>query len=297
LGSQNPIVFQAATNRFFAVNAGDNSISMLALEPNGELTLLSNVDSGGIRPITIAAHGDLVYVANEGDRATIAANITGFRVVGPDLVPIAGSTQALSVTDARPGQIGFTPDGTRLIVTEKATHHITTFVVTAGVAGPAKVQSSSGMTPFAFTFSPEGFLVVAEVGAGGGPTSSVSSYGIAADGTLTPLTAALATNQTAACWIVEVGGFAYVANAASATITGVAVGLDGMLALRDASGVTATTGAVAIDMAATPDGGFLYSLSGNPRGIRIFELGADGSLTAKPTLSDVPPMAAGLVAR
>lgn len=298
LGSQGALVFQPSTGRFFAVNAGSNSISMLALQPDGSITRLATVASGGIRPISVTVYGSYVYVANEGDRASAAANITGFQVSGIDLTPIAGSTQALSVSDPRPGQVAFTRDGQILVVTEKATHKIATFVVTNGVAGGALFQNSAGMTPFAFDFSPEGVLVVAEVGSSGsGPNSSVSSYTIATDGMLTPVTSALATNQAAACWIATAGGAAYVANAASATITGVNVAIDGTLTLRDSSGVTANTGAGAIDLALSPDNGFLYSLAGGPDTISIFEVGAEASLAARPTLSSVPPTAAGLVAR
>lgn len=183
-------------------------------------------------------------------------------------------------------------------MTEKAAAKVDTFLVDAnGVAGSAKFQASNALTPFAITFGPLGHLIVAEVGAGGGPTSSVSSYAIAADGVLTPITAALATGQTAACWIVDNGSFAFVANAASATITGLSIGLNGALALRDPSGVTAATGAGAIDEAVTPDGGFLYSLANGPHAILIFEVASDGSLTPKPALSGLPVGAVGLVAR
>jgi hypothetical protein len=47
----------------------------------------------------------------------------------------------------------------------------------------------------------------------------------------------------------------------------------------------------------TPDRGFLYALSGNPRAINVFEVSSDGGLAARPTLSGVPTTAAGLVAR
>src|SRR5262245_4890171 len=47
LGSQGALVFDAAANRFFAVNAGDSSISMLALEPSGALAMRAHAPSGG----------------------------------------------------------------------------------------------------------------------------------------------------------------------------------------------------------------------------------------------------------
>lgn len=300
LGSQGALVYDAASGRFFAVNTGDNSISMLALDRTGALSELATVASGGTRPVSITARGNDVYVANQGDlmATPVNANITGFRVMGDDLVPITGSTRPLSgTTDVRPTNIAFTPDGRFLVVAERFAHRLSTFAVVDGVAQPGAFQTSSGMQPFAIDFSPEGHLVVAEVGAGAPNGSSVSSYAIGAGGALTPITSALATNQTAACWIAVAGGFAYVANAASATITGVAIAENGALTLRDASGVTAPTGAGAIDLAVTPDRGFLYSLAGNPRAVHVFEIGSDGGLTARPTLGGVSTTAAGLVAR
>lgn len=300
LGSQGALVFDARMQRFFAVNTGDDTISMLALDAAGHLTELDTMPSGGVRPVSITVHGDLVYVANQGELMGSPVNpgISGFRVVDDTLVPIEGSTRALSGSgDVRPTNIAFTPDGRYLVVAERFAHRLSTFAVVNGVAQAGSFQSSSGMQPFAIDFSPEGYLVVAEVGPGAPNGSSVSSYAIGAGGTLTPITSALATNQTAACWIAVAGGFAYIANAASATITGVAISETGQLTLRDASGVTAATGAGAIDLAVTPDRGYLYSLAGNPRAIHIFEIGADGSLTARPPLSGVSPTAAGLAAR
>jgi hypothetical protein len=72
---------------------------------------------------------------------------------------------------------------------------------------------------------------------------------------------------------------------------------NGTLSLRDASGVTASPGGGAIDLAVTPDRGFLYSLAGTPRALHIYEIGSDGGLTARAPLTDLPATAVGLVAR
>lgn len=300
LGSQGSLVFDAKSQRFFAVNAGDDSISMLALADDGDLVALSIVPSGGKRPVSITVHGDTVYVANQGDLVgtPVGANISGFHVGGDDLTPIAGSTRPLSAaTDVRPTDIAFTPDGNFLVVAERFAHKLDTFEVVAGVAQPGSFQASAGMQPFAFDVSPEGFLVVAEVGTGAAGGSSVSSYSLSDTGTLTPITSAMPTLQTAACWLVMAGGYAYIANAASANITGVIVSETGALTLHDASGITATTGAGAIDLAVAPDHGYLYSLANGSHTINTFAIGADGSLTALPALPGAPATAAGLVAR
>jgi DNA-binding beta-propeller fold protein YncE len=166
-----------------------------------------------------------------------------------------------------------------------------------GVAQAGNFQTSVGNQPFAFDFSPEGYLVVAEVGNGTATGSSASSYSISGTGTLTPITSALSTGQGAACWLVMAGGYAYIANAATANITGLVVSENGSLTLRDAGGVTATTGAGSIDLAVSPDRGYLYALVSSTHEVVIFDINADGSLVKRPSLTGLPTAAAGLAAR
>ncbi|HET7504690.1 MAG TPA: hypothetical protein VFK02_26895 [Kofleriaceae bacterium] len=300
LGSQGSIVFNAKLQRFFAVNAGDSTISMLALDSEGDLTAMSTVPSGGTRPVSITVHGDVVYVVNQGDLTgtPVGANISGFRVEGDQLVALAGSTRPLSATtDVHPTDIGFTRDGKFVVVAERFASKLDTFQIVDGVAQPGSFQDSAGMQPFAFDQSPEGFLIVAEVGTGAPGASSVSSYTISSTGALIPVTSALPTLQSAACWLVMAGGYAFIANAASANITGVVVSETGALTLHDADGVTATTGTGAIDLAVSPDRGFLYSLASGPHLINTFAIRADGSLAAMTGLPGAPATAGGLVAR
>jgi Lactonase, 7-bladed beta-propeller/Collagen triple helix repeat (20 copies) len=237
-------------------------------------------------------------LANANGSNEVASYLRATKVSGNNLVPIASSTRPLSGTgDVRPTNISFSPDGKFLVVAERFANRLDTFAVTNGVAQPGSFQTSAGAQPFAFDFSPEGHLIVAEVGDGSATGSSVSSYSLSSTGVLTPITSALATLQGAACWLVVSGGYAYVANAASATITGVVISETGALSLRDASGATIATGAGAIDLAVTPDRGTLYSLAGNPRAIHIFTISADGGLTAQAPLPGVPTTAVGLAVR
>jgi 6-phosphogluconolactonase len=300
LGSQGALAFDPRSQRFFAVNTGSNSISMLTVDADGNMTAMSTVDSGGMRPVSITVKAGVVYVVNQGDvtASTVGANISGYMVQGDQLIPIAGSTRPLSgTTDVRPTDISFTPNGKFLVVAERFANKLDVFPVVSGVAQAGNFQTSAGMQPFAFDFSPEGYLVVAEVGTGGAGGSSASSYALSTAGALTPVTSALPTLQTAACWLAMAGGYAYIANAASANITGLNVSETGVLTLHDAGGITATTAGGSIDLAVPPDRGYLYAIAGNPKQIYIFSINADGSLSAMPSLPNVPAAAAGLIVR
>lgn len=304
LGSQDALAWDKKTQRFFSVNAGDNTISMLAIDEDGVLTKLASAPSGGTKPVSIAVHDGVVYVLNYGTTTAGGGNITGFTFSGNALTPIPNSTQALSGSnDVHPTDIVFTPDGKFLVVAERfgatAAHigKLDTYAVVGGVAQAGNFQVSAGNEPFAIAFSPEGFMLVAEVGNEMADGSSVSSYSISATGTLTPVTSALPTHQGAACWIVSAGGFAYIANTATSTITGVNVGTDGKLTLERPSGATVASGQTPIDLAVSPERGYLYSLAGGSHTINIYSINSDGSLTAQPALSGMPAGASGLVAR
>src|SRR5260370_41019795 len=99
-----------------------------------------------------------------------------------------------------PAQISFNPNGKVLVVTEKSTSKIDTFLVNdAGVASAPNVQASSGGTPFGFDFAPTGTLIVSE--AAGGPlgTNAIPSYSISDTGNLTTTNASIPDPQLATC--------------------------------------------------------------------------------------------------
>ena len=96
LGSQGALVLAEDGRFLLAVNAGDNTISSFRLRC-GCAELASVVPSGGIRPMSIAVHRNLVYVLNMGGGG-IAANLSGFRLERDGtLVPIPNSTTQLTI--------------------------------------------------------------------------------------------------------------------------------------------------------------------------------------------------------
>lgn len=299
LGNQHGLIFDPNKNLFFVVNAGDNSISMLSLNVDGSLELLTNVPSGGERPLSVTVYGDTVYALNAGIAANgTSGNVTGFKIVGKDLNPIAASTQPLSAANPNPAQIQFTPDGKALVVAEKGTNSLSSYTVdNNGVAKGPMVKASAGMTPFGFDFSVNGQVVVSEAQGGMAGASTISSYSVGADGSLTTITGALASTRSAACWLVVAGDHAYVANAASNDITALNVAADGALSLLAAGGIAATAGKAPVDEDVTDDNTFLYVVSNGDHAFNVFSINADGSLSKKPDFVGIPSTASGIVAR
>jgi 6-phosphogluconolactonase len=297
LGNQGGLVLTGDEKWLLAVNAGSNSISVLEVRPRG-LRLVDVQPSGGIRPVSVAEHGGLVYVLNAG-----SDSIAGF-ALGRNgrLGPLDGSDRLLSGAGTDPAQIAFTPRGGALVLTEKATNKIVTFEVGRdGLPVDARVQDSIVQTPFGFAFGKRDRLFVSEAFGGAENGSATSSYEIDRQGILTTISASVGTNQTANCWVIVTpnGRFAYVTNTGSGSISGYAIDFDGTIELLDADGRTAITGdgSAPIDLALTDSGRLLYSLHSGTNTIGAFRVHADGSLTPLPFTAGLPSGANGLAAR
>jgi 6-phosphogluconolactonase (cycloisomerase 2 family) len=300
-------------NFIYAVNAGSNEISVLEVSPTG-LSFVQKVASGGVRPISLTIRGDLLYVLNEGG----TPNITGFTIddVGM-LTPIAGSTQPLiGGAMADPAQVGFSHDGSLLVVAEKAGNRLDTYQVDAdGVEGPPMSNVSNGMTPFGFAFSKAGALIVSEAFGGEPGASAVSSYEANRDGLLNVLTGSVANGQTASCWVVTTSRYAFISNTASGTLSSYVLGR-GALTLPSESratgtdvsrsadlsllaGVAANTGADSspIDMALSNNNRFLYVHESGDQTVGAYEVGSRGDLTFIGEFGTIPQGAQGIASK
>ena len=296
LGSQGSVTLSADGDWLFVVNAGSNEVSSFAVENDGGLTLRGKASSGGTMPISVTAFGNLIYVVNAGG----AGNIAGLRLQ-PDgsLVPIAGSSRALSAPGSGPAQVSFDPSGNWLVVTEKNTNKIDTWRVGGdGLASGRVVNNSAGATPFGFTFTSRGFLTVTEAFGGAVDASAVSSYIVNTNGTLGVITASAPTTETAACWIAATqnGKFVYAANTGSASVSGFDV-RDGTLSILNADGKTGQSGTTPIDVAITPNSQVLYGLNAGSHSISIFGVSqSNGDLSAGGSVA-VPTGVVGLAAK
>jgi 6-phosphogluconolactonase len=287
LGSQASLAITADGDHLLAVNAGSDNVSIFDITSDG--LELADKQRVGDRPVSLDVHGSLVYVLNQGADTILGVRITD----GGELARLRGSRRVLSGEGVDAAQVAFSPNGRILAVTEKATQTIDTFVLRAD-RRPRRVhpQHSEGATPFGFEFGPDGRLYVSEA-----PTSSASSYDVAADGTIDPITSVLSNGQGAACWLVvsSDGDFAYTANAATANVSQYGIGANGSLSL--VAGIAGTTAPGAVDLDFTDGDGFLYVLSSSSGAITGFSVNAaSGALTGIGGASGFAAGYAGLIA-
>ena len=274
LAPQGSLAYDQRHALLYAVNAGSNTVSVFSVR-GSHLSLNQVLSSGGTFPVSVAVHGDLVYVLN----AENGGSVQGFAVLLDRLIPLPGSNRPLGLNPAAtpqftntPGQVAFSPDGDELIVTTKANgNDIDVFGVGfLGYlsAGPV-VNSEPGTVPFAISFDRAGFLVVAEAG-----TNSLATFKLNRDRTITQV-ASVPTGQAATCWVAAVDGLFYASNAGSASVSGYRSGAGGQLALL---GATATDPGT-VDASASSDGRFLYVQTGALGIVDELDVNPDGSLT------------------
>ena len=289
VGSQGSLQSALGGRYVLATDAGSNQISVLAAGFGGRLFPVpgGTVPSGGIEPVSIAVHGNLVYVANAGPGAS---NYTGF-VLGFDgrLHPLPGSTVALP-DSAQPGDVLFNATGTRLVGTRVASSQIDSFVVdpTGRLhAAPGSPYAAQGVGPFGSEFRPTDpdqlFVSNAHNGAGAG---TVSAFHDGFGGTLSPIGASpFADLQTAPCW-VEIshdGRVLFAVNTAQPSISSYAVNHDGTLTLLGSTQFKGNpTGLGPVDPRLSPDGRTLSVVDSGTAQVSTFAVDG-GRLTELPS--------------
>ncbi|HEY5989127.1 MAG TPA: beta-propeller fold lactonase family protein [Streptosporangiaceae bacterium] len=287
LASQGALAYDRAKGLLFAVNAGSNTVTVFAVRGD-RLTRRQVISSGGNFPVSVDVHGNLVYVLNARD----GGSVQGYQVVLGHLALIPSRHRSLGLDPAQtpefthtPGQIGFTPDGSKVAVTTKGNgNDVDVFSVDShgGLSARPVVNSLPDTVPFAFTFDAQAHLVLTEAG-----PNAVATFSVNGDGTLTPVASA-ATGQAATCWISGTGSLFYASNAGSASLSGYSDSGDGSLT---ALGNTATDPGT-VDAAISSDGSFLYAQTGANGIVDEFHINSDGSLSAIGSVS-VPGSADG----
>jgi 6-phosphogluconolactonase len=349
LGSQGSLVLDQFHEHLFAVNTeslqtdavGANggagfhdtqtgTITSFLVGPDGHLKRAGRVSSNGLFPASLTVWGNELYVLNAGGTEP---NITGFRFgLEGHLQRLDGSTKKINAgvgspldgfpTDQflagqnppafprSPSQVGFTPDGSALVVTVKATNAIYVFPLDNdfGLPGKPAIWKAKGADQpayFGFSFDWMGRLIVAEpFGASAtipSPTAgTVSSFGIGKwHGKLTPVSQSVPNGQGTPCWIAVdplTGHYAYVSNNGTSSVSSYSIAEDGSLTLLNATAGTDGRGndiAVAAnrEFAGAKSTAFLYALSASTGMVNAWTINSDGSLSAVGAFAGLPVMA------
>lgn len=155
LASQGALTLSRDRRFLLAVNAGSHSISSFIITDSGTPVIVDVKPSGGAQPNSVDVFGNLVYVSNVGNPAiNFTSNITGFYIDDNGrLTPFLGSTHSLSTFNAQLAQVLFTPDGSKILVTELTSNHRSVFHVNKNgmVTGPI-VNDSYGQGPLGAYF-------------------------------------------------------------------------------------------------------------------------------------------------
>lgn len=319
-GEASPIQNIERADLLFVTNAGSGTISVFRVMDGG-LELVGQTPSGGKRPVSLTVNNGLLYVLNSGeeDRRLItgpttalencghgdAPSVTGFRVTADGaLQPIENSTRLLSGR-GRSGcaQVSFTPDGRKLVVSERiaslpgqsAEHKgaLVTFDVRYdGTLGQRRLNDPSGTGPFGFNFTRDGKLITSEQNGGlGNPGGGhAAAYEINDDGTLRAVNGSVANRQTDSCWIAITRDQRLVFVSSpfdGGIISSYRLGDDGSLTLaqpvasapdgKDKKNDHIQDGAT--DLSLSRDGRYLYQLNSFDGSLWVFKVASSGLLS------------------
>jgi 6-phosphogluconolactonase len=290
LPSQASVVVTRDGRQLLVTNAGSGDLSVFATGEEA-LTLVQTVPSGGGVPRSVTEHGGLVYVLN-----TEAPSLAGFRIREGGLVAV-GNTSLPEASD--PAQVGFTPDGSGIVVTNRGTDSITLYPVDdSGRLGQPVENPSSGPTPYGFAFGDNGTLVVTEAFGAQKGKAAASSYALDS-GSIKPVSKSVGNGRSEICWAVVTndGRYAFTTNFADGAVSRYAINADSSLSLEDATAGIAVDGETGLrDEDLSSDGRFLYVLNADSQRIFGWAVGADGTLSPLGAWNGLPASAAGLAA-
>ena len=316
IGNQAALTTDASDRWLFATNAGDGSVTSFRLQPEG-LEFVNKVPSGGHSAISVTVYGTQVYVLNEGSGEKSDPpkfrydTISGFRFNGVgELEPIKGSTRIIDNTQlTSPAQIGFNKSGTVLLITEKATDTLTTYVmqVDGTPANDPLKRPSAVPTPFGFEFGDRDYVFITEAN-GGGQGATVSYRVNRETGEVSSIVDRI-DQGSATCWTVLSSDqtIGYSVNTGSGTVSLYRINFDGTLrsffsrfnsnhGQIDQTDFQVGTGDAPRDTILTQDNKHLFVLNNGDSEIRSFRVTRRSGLRRRGT-APIPSSSTGLMAR
>ena len=291
LGSQGAIQLADHSKFVLAADAGSNQISVSQTAPDGSLSPVpgSPFSSNGIKPVSIAVHGNLVYVANDGD-STTTANYTGFTLTKTgQLVPLPNSTVNAPAAQNDLGDVLFNLNGTDLIGTEVGPSLIDSFTVShTGYlqAAPGSPYAGQGLGAFGSAFSttnPQQLFVTNPHNVGN-DVGTVSSFNVGKSGQLVSIGGSPTPDgQNGPCWaaVTPNGKYLFVVNTGSGTVARFSIDQSGDLTLLGITPVNSNGGVGGTDATISPDGQNLYVNETAAHGVAEMTI-SGGNLTELP---------------
>ena len=250
----------------YVVNSGSGTFSTFRIGQDGQLSLVATTSSGGTRPVSIAIHGNLLYVLNQGIAASeqegpVDAGVSPF-IIGADGIPVAaiGAGVPLSAGDV-PADVIFTGNGRRLAVMCTGANSVRSYEVgasgslgnpqTIGVGSQPVGGASNARLPWC------GFATVVE------DPGAASVVSFSAESTLLIVSQIPAAADQDPCWATtDTGGFRlWTSNFLPRSLTLYSIAANGALTRLGAYEPPASdSGPGALDIGVSGDGRFLYRL-------------------------------------
>ena len=289
LQSQGSVIITGDGRGVLVTNAGSGDLSAFSVGTEG-LTLRATMATGKV-PTSVAEHDGLVYVLNAGEPSA-----TAFRFDDLGLTPLEGSTRSLAA-GGDPAQVGFSPDGRVLVVTERGTNAIMAFPVDeSGQLGEPAMTPSSGPTPYGFAFSRTGVLVVTEAFGARVGKAAASSYMM--NGHVpSPVSRSVGNGRSEICWAAVTGDgrYAFTTNFADGAVSRYDIDDGGALRLGDATAAVSVDGRKGLrDLGLSWESRFLYALDADSGQMYGWSVAADGALTTIGSWGGLPLTAGGL---
>jgi 6-phosphogluconolactonase len=293
LTSQGSVTLTGDGQYLLVTNAASDDVSIFSVAADGSIELRERVHTGST-PRSVAERDGLVVVLNTGE-----PGLASFRLNPEGIERVEGGDQALDTSDADPAQVAFSPDGSMVVITQRGIDSIVTYEVASdGTFGASSEVASEGPTPYGFSFTSGGTLIVTEAFGAEKGAAAASSYTIV-DGSLVARTSSVGNGRSEICWAVITPDdrFAFTTNFADGALSRYAIAADGSLSLDDATAGIAVEGKPGLrDLDLSSDGRFLYAIDADGGRIYGWSVEADGALETVGSWEGVPETVAGLAA-
>src|SRR5215204_6676903 len=190
LQSQGSVTLTSDGQYLLVTNAASDDLSVFSVAADGSIELRERVHTGAT-PRSVAERDGLVVVLNTGEPGLVS-----FRLDAEGIARVEGGDQALDAGHADPAQVAFSPDGSMVVITERATDSIVTYEVAPdGTFGASSAAASEGPTPYGFAFTSGGTLIVTEAFGAEKGAAAASSYAIE-DGSLVARTSSVGNGRS-----------------------------------------------------------------------------------------------------